>query len=385
MVQFSGRINSKLRGFNDSIFAVMSTLAKEENAINLSQGFPDFNCPAELIELVNKYMKEGRNQYAPMPGYIGLKEKIAEKIEKLYSTKYNPETEIVITAGATQALYTAISSVVKEGDEVILFEPAYDSYLPAILMNKGVPKYVKMEPPEYKIDWELVKRLLNSKTKMIIINTPHNPTGSILNVQDLLKLDKIINDRDIVVLSDEVYEHIIFDNYEHQSICRFPSLVNKSFVVSSFGKVYHTTGWKMGYVLAPEKLLKEFKKVFQFLMFAAPTPLQYAYADFLDNEKHYLELGDFYQKKRDLFMEGIKSSRFEIIPSSGTYFQCLDYSKITEENDRDFAKRLTKESKIASIPVSSFYHKKDDEKILRFCFAKEEKTLEKAIEILCKI
>jgi len=385
MVKLQGNLSSKLHGISESIFATMSRLANEENAINLSQGFPDFNCPKELIALVNKYMKEGHNQYAPMPGYIGLKERIVEKVENLYGAKYDADKEVIITAGATQAIYTAITAIIKEKDEVIIFEPAYDSYVPSILLSKGVPKYVTLNAPDYKINWDDVKRLISFKTKMIILNTPHNPTGSVLNDQDMKELEKLVANRDIIILSDEVYEHIIFDGMKHESISKYPSLIDKSFVISSFGKTYHTTGWKMGYVLAPENLMKEFKKVFQFLMFAAITPIQYAYADFMSNESHYLELNDFYQKKRDLFVKGLEGSRFEIIPCHGTYFQCLSYKGISEEADVDYAKTLTINSKVASVPISVFYHDKIDHKVLRFCFAKSADTIKKATDILCKI
>ena len=385
MVKLQGNLSSKLHGISESIFATMSRLANEENAINLSQGFPDFNCPKELIALVNKYMKEGHNQYAPMPGYIGLKERIVEKVENLYGAKYDADKEVIITAGATQAIYTAITAIIKEKDEVIIFEPAYDSYVPSILLSKGVPKYVTLNAPDYKINWDEVKRLISFKTKMIILNTPHNPTGSVLNDQDMKELEKLVANRDIIILSDEVYEHIIFDGMKHESISKYPSLIDKSFVISSFGKTYHTTGWKMGYVLAPENLMKEFKKVFQFLMFAAITPIQYAYADFMSNESHYLELNDFYQKKRDLFVKGLEGSRFEIIPCHGTYFQCLSYKGISEEADVDYAKTLTINSKVASVPISVFYHDKIDHKVLRFCFAKSADTIKKATDILCKI
>jgi methionine aminotransferase len=385
MVKLQGNLSSKLHGISESIFATMSRLANEEKAINLSQGFPDFNCPKELISLVNKYMKAGHNQYAPMPGYIKLKERIAEKVEKLYGAAYNADTEVVITAGATQAIYTVITSIVKEKDEVIVFEPAYDSYVPSILLSKGVPKYVTLNAPDYKINWDDVKRLISFKTKMIILNTPHNPTGSILTEEDMKELEKITANRDIIILSDEVYEHIIFDGYKHQSISKYPNLIDKSFVISSFGKTYHTTGWKMGYVLAPENLMKEFRKVFQFLMFAAITPIQYAYADFMSNEDHFLELNDFYQKKRDIFVNALKDSRFEIIPCHGTYFQCLGYKNIADEGDVEYAKKLTIEHKVASVPISVFYHDKIDHNVLRFCFAKSEDTLKKATDILCKI
>jgi methionine transaminase len=385
MITYQGAISSKLPGITDSIFAVMSKLAQQENALNLSQGFPDFEVPPKLIDLVQKYMKKGYNQYAPMPGYLPLKEKISHKIENLYGASYDPDKEITITAGATQGIYTTITSIIREGDEVIIFEPAYDSYAPSVMLNKGIPKYIKLRYPGYKIDWDQVKKSVSYNTKMIIINSPHNPSASVLSPEDMKELEKIVASRNIIVLSDEVYEHITFDGMKHQSICRYPGLAEKSFAVFSFGKTYHTTGWKMGYVVAPEKLMKEFRKVFQFLMFTTLTPLQYAYCDFLDDEKHYLALNGFYQKKRDVFVDGVKNSKFKIVPSQGTYFQCLNYEDISDEGDVDFARKLTKKHKVASIPLSVFYHDKTDNKILRFCFAKEEETLKKATEILCRI
>lgn len=385
MVTLKGNLASKMPYITDSIFTVISGIANKEKALNLSQGFPDFNVAPKLVELVHKYMKEGKNQYAPMPGYIKLKEKISAKIEKLYGAAYNPDTEITITAGATQGIYTAITSILKEGDETILFEPAYDSYVPSILFNKGVPKHIRLSPPDYRINWDEVKKMITFNTKLIIINSPHNPTATILSHQDMLELEKIVKGRDIIVLSDEVYEHITFDGLSHNSLCRYPGLADRSFVIFSFGKTYHTTGWKMGYVLAPENLTKEFRKVFQYLMFTASTPLQYAYCDMMNDEKYYLSLGDFYQKKRDVFTEGLKKSKFKMIPSAGSYFQCLNYEDISDMNDFNFAIHLINKFKIASIPLSVFYHDKTDYKILRFCFAKSEETLNKAAEILCKI
>lgn len=378
-------LTSKMPGVGTSIFATMSQLATEHNAINLSQGFPDFSISKDLIALVNKYMKQGFNQYAPMPGLINLREAIAEKTYKLYSAQYHPEKEITITAGATQAIFTAISAFIKEGDEVIVFEPAYDSYIPAIKLNGGIALSVELHPPDYKIDWSTVRKMINNRTRMIIINSPHNPTGTILTAQDLTQLENLTKDTDIIVLSDEVYEHIIFDNFEHQSVCRFPNLAERSMVICSFGKTLHATGWKMGYCVAPELLMNEFRKVHQFVVFTCNTPIQYAIAEFIKNEENYLGIGQFFQQKRDFFVNALKKSKFKVIPSSGTYFQLLDYSKITKEPETDFAIRLTKEYKVGSIPVSVFYHKNVDNKVLRFCFAKSETTLEKAAEILCKI
>ena len=385
MPSFSASLHSKLPKVSTTIFSKMSALAAKENALNLSQGFPDFNCSDELVEMVTKAMKDGANQYAPMAGLLSLREKIALKTEELYSEKYDPETEITITAGATQAIFTAIAATVNEGDEVIIFTPAYDCYEPAIDLVGGKTVYVQLSAPEYRINWEEVKKVINQRTKMIIINTPHNPTGSILSGQDLQQLEKLLDKSDILVLSDEVYEHIIFDGYEHQSVARFPKLAERSFIVSSFGKAYHTTGWKIGYCLAPKELMKEFRKTHQYNVFSVHTPSQYAYAEFIDRKQDYLELRNFYQRKRDLFTSMIKDSRFTIYHTAGSYFQLLGYSKLSNEKDTDFAVRLTKEHKIASIPVSVFYNTPVDKQVLRFCFAKSDETLEKAAAILCKI
>jgi len=385
MAHFPNTLTSKLPKVGTTIFAVMSKLANEHNAINLSQGFPDFECSKELISLVNKYMKKGYNQYAPMQGIMPLREVIAAKTEELYSAKYDPETEINITAGATQAIYTSIATLIKEGDEVIVFEPAYDCYVPAIELNGGVPVYTQLKPPNYHVDWDEVQKLITQRTRMIIINTPHNPTGSILTSADMLKLEKLTQGTDIVILSDEVYEHIIFDGYEHQSVARFPKLAERSIIVISFGKTFHATGWKIGYCLAPENLMKEFRKAHQFVVFTCNTPIQYALADFLKKKTNYLNLAGFYQKKRDYFNALIKDSKFKFEPASGSYFQLLNYSDITDEKDTDYAIRLTKKTGVASIPMSVFYHLPVEDKILRFCFAKSEETLEKAAEKLCGI
>lgn len=373
---------SKLPNVGTSIFAIMSKMANDYGAINLSQGFPDFQCNEELVNLVNKYMKKGYNQYAPMQGLITLREGIAEKTEDLYSQKYNPDTEITVTAGATQALYTAITAVVEEGDEVIVFEPAYDSYVPVIELNGGKPVYIQLKAPDFKIDWDQVQKVVTSRTKLIIINSPHNPTGSTLTALDLERLKKIVSGTKIIILSDEVYEHIIFDNLDHQSIARFPKLAERSFIISSFGKTYHNTGWKIGYCVAPAHLMKEFRKVHQFVVFTVNTPIQYAFAEFIKRKEEYINLNSFYQKKRDYFNSLLKGSKFKIKPSNGTYFQLLDYSKIDSLNEVDYAEKLTKEYGIASIPVSVFYHKATENKVLRFCFAKSDETLEQAAEKL---
>lgn len=381
-MNFPNLINSKLPNVGTTIFTVMSKLAAENNAINLSQGFPDFSCNPDLIELVSKYMKAGNNQYAPMAGLIQLREMLAQKTEELYGAQYNPDTEITITAGATQAIYTAITAIIREGDEVIVFEPAYDCYQPAIELNGGKTIYLQLKAPNYSIDWEEVKKMMNHRTKMIIVNTPHNPTGSIMSAADMVMLQKLTKDTDIVIISDEVYEHIIFDGHAHQSVARYPHLAERSFIISSFGKTYHATGWKVGYCVAPQNLMNEFRKVHQFLVFSTNTPIQFALAEFLQQKNQYLELGNFYQKKRDYFISLIKYSRFEFTPSAGTYFQLLNYKKLSSEKDTDYAIRLTKEFKLAAIPISVFYHEGVDNHVLRFCFAKKEETLEKAAAII---
>lgn len=382
MPNFSAALRSKLPRVGTTIFSKMSALAAQEKALNLSQGFPDFDCSPELTKLVSQAMASGANQYAPMPGLLSLREKIAEKTEKIYTAPYNPDTEITITAGATQAIFTAIAATIEEGDEVIIFTPAYDCYEPAIELMGGKTVFIELSTPEYRIDWSQVKKVINQRTKMIIINTPHNPTGSILSSHDLLQLEKTLDNTNILVLSDEVYEHIIFDGYEHQSVARYPKLAERSFIVSSFGKTYHTTGWKIGYCLAPAELMKEFRKAHQYNVFSVHTPSQAAYAQFLELENEYLELRHFYQRKRDLFKSLIASSRFTLYHTAGSYFQLLGYEKISDKSDVDFAIELTQKNKIASIPVSVFYNRQIDNKVLRFCFAKQDDTLQRAAEIL---
>ncbi|MBU1054780.1 MAG: methionine aminotransferase [Proteobacteria bacterium] len=379
------KFKSKLPNIGVTIFTIMTNLANDYNAINLSQGFPDFDTDPKLIDLVHKYMKNGFNQYAPMQGVMLLRERIAEKTLKLYNASYDPTTEITVTSGATEALFAAIIAVVKKGDEVIVFEPAFDSYVPAINLSGGIPKFIKLKPPYYNIDWEEVKNTVSKKTKLIILNSPHNPTGSVLLKEDITALYNIIQKTGIFILSDEVYEHIIFDGLKNESMSKYKELADRSFVISSFGKTYHTTGWKIGYCLAPKALSAEFQKVHQFLTFATNTPIQHAYAEFLENEEAYLGLSCFYQKKRDKFLSLLKNSRFKAIPCKGTYFQMLDYSSISDEPDMDFAKRLTIEQGVASVPPSAFYNQHDDHKMLRFCFAKKDETLEKAAENLCRI
>lgn len=376
---------SKLPQTGTTIFTTMSALANEVGAINLSQGFPDYPCSPELTELVTKAMQVGYNQYAPMPGLLALREQLAAKTEKMYGAVYDPETEITITAGGTQALYTAISTVVHANDEVIIFEPAYDSYAPAIKMMGGVVKSLSLDPPDYRINWDMVKRLITNRTKMIILNSPHNPTATILTKEDIAQLYSIVKGQDIFVLSDEVYEHLIFDGAQHESIARYPELRDQSFIVASLGKTFHVTGWKIGYCIAPAYLTKEFRKIHQFLVFAVNTPMQYAAAEFLKNEENYLNLPDFFQQKRDHFRAGLAGTRFDLLPCYGSYFQSVTYNKITDEKDMDFAIRLTKEFGVASIPVSVFYSKGTDHHVLRFCFAKTQETLDKAVDRLLKV
>lgn len=375
-------IQSKLPGVSTTIFSVMSKLAAEHNAINLSQGFPDYTCDPVLTDLVNKAMKDGFNQYAPMPGNNLLKQTIAEKVETLYNIKYNPDTEITVTAGGTQAIFTALAAIINPGDEVIIFEPAYDSYAPTIKLLGGLVKTYELDPPNYTIDWEMVKKLFTSSTRMIILNSPHNPTGSILSTDDMKSLIKLINGTDILILSDEVYEHLIYDGQKHQSVMLFPELRERSFVIASFGKLLHATGWKLGYCLAPEVLTKEFRKVHQFNVFSVNSPMQQAIATYLQKPQHYLGIGKFFQEKRDYFRKLLASSRLQLLPCNGSYFQCVSYSNISDEKDVDFSMRLIKEFGVATIPVSAFYQKSTDHKIIRFCFAKENATLASAAEKL---
>ncbi len=376
---------SKLPTVGTTIFTVMGALAKKHNAINLSQGFPDFKMDQQLIDLVSKAMHTGYNQYAPMQGSFELREAIAKKFDLLYNSTYHPETEITITAGATQAIFSIISAFIKPNDEVVVFRPAYDCYDPAIELNGGKTVSIGLESPSFKVDWNAVKSQINNRTKMIIINTPQNPIGTVFSESDMLQLQGITKGTDIIILSDEVYEHIVFDGEKHQSACLFPELKSRSFVVASFGKTFHNTGWRTGYCCAPKELMDEFRKVHQFNVFCVNHPTQKALSQYLENENHYLELSDFYQEKRDLFLNLIKDSRFKFTPSKGTYFQLLDYSKITKENDVDFAKCLTVENKLASIPISVFYNTKIESKILRFCFAKKNDTLKRAADILNRI
>lgn len=383
--EYPHSISSKLPKVGTTIFTTMSKLAAEENAINLSQGFPDFPIDPALADLANKHMRNGRNQYPPMAGLMPLRERIAEKMARQYNASYDPETEVTITAGATQGIFTAIMAVIKEGEEAIIFTPAYDCYAPAVELAGGKPVYVQLRSGDYAIDWKQVKKVVNRRTRMIIINNPHNPVGSILSNKDLSQLENITRDNDIVVLSDEVYEHIVFDGKEHLSVAKYPNLANRAFAVFSFGKTFHCTGWKMGYVVAPHNLMAEFRKVHQYNVFTANSFLQYALAEYMENAENYNHIHALYQKKRNVFVEALKGSKFHPLHTQGSYFQLLDYSKITDEEDTAFAIRLTKEFKVASIPVSVFYHNPVHDHVLRFCFAKEDETLLKAAELLHKV
>ncbi len=378
-------IQSKLPNAGTTIFTVMSVLAAEHKAINLGQGFPDFNMSEELIALVTEAMKNGHNQYTHMNGYPPLRESIAEKAANLYNASINPETDITITPGGTYALYTALTTILQPGDEVILFEPAYDSYHPAIEANgaKAVP--VELIFPDYKIDWQAVKTKITNRTKAIIINSPHNPTGAVLTKHDIEQLSQLTEGTNIIIISDEVYEHLIFDNLPHQSILKYPDLFQRSFVVFSFGKVYHCTGWKLGYCIAPAHLMKEFRKIHQFNAFTCDTPKQVALAQFLKQEENYLQLGAFLQQKRDYFKELMQGTKFTPLPSHGSYFQLYSYAAISNENEKEFAVRLTKENGVATIPVSAFYKNEVNNKVLRFCFAKKRETVEKAAERLVNL
>ena len=381
---------SKFPKVGTTIFTVMSALAEQHKAINLSQGFPNFNCSEPLQDLVHSYMKNGANQYAPMPGLMRLREVLAQKIEKLYGRATNPDTEITITVGGAQGLFTAMAAFIRPKDEVIVIEPAYDSYVPSIETFGGKVVPYTLAPPQYKIDWDAFEQLVTPKTKMIVINTPHNPTGKILTMQDIARLAKITEGSNIIVLSDEVYEHLIFDGAHHASVLRFPELAERSLSVFSFGKTFHATGWRMGYIVGAEALMREFRKVHQFNVFSANTPIQHAFADFLQDENNYLQLPDFYQTKRDFFLEQMKNSRLRPLVSEGTYFQLFDYSDVSDVDDVAFSRWLTTDIGVAAIPVSVFYSKPKlspkrrvtraqenvfSEKIIRLCFAKTEDTL----------
>ena len=381
----SPSIKSRLPQTETSIFTIMSALASEFGAINLGQGFPDFEMDEQLAELAAKAIGTGYNQYAPMAGWMPLRESIAEKINLLYKNMVSPADEITITPGGSYAIYTAFTTILQPGDEVILFEPAYDSYIPNILVNGAIPVKLKLEFPDYAINWDEVRAAITPKTRAIIINSPNNPTGSILSEADMLTLQSILSGTRIFLISDEVYEHLTFDGLQHNSVLKYPELFARSFVCFSFGKVYNCTGWKLGYCIAPAKLMAEFRKIHQFDAFCCFTPTQVALAEHLKQAASYLSLSTFMQKKRDLFLGNMKNSRFSFLPSSGSYFVCATYEQISSMPAKELAIELTKSIGVATIPVSAFYQNGHDDKVLRFCFAKKDETLEKAAERLCML
>jgi methionine transaminase len=380
-------LQSKLPAVGTTVFSLMSALAAEHGAVNLGQGYPDFDCDPALPALVADAMRAGHNQYPMMTGAPALRQAVADKIAAHYGASYNPASEITITAGATQALTTAILCCVHAGDEVIVIEPAYDSYLPAIALAGGIPVPVAMQLGEqgYSVPWHQVAQAVTARTRLIIINTPHNPTGSVLRAADVEALADIVRGTGMLVLSDEVYEHMVYDGQRHESLCRHPELAARSFVVSSFGKTYHVTGWKIGYVAAPAALSAEFRKVHQYNVFSVNTPMQHGIADYMAKPAPYLELPAFYQRKRDLFRNGLKNSRFTLLPADGTYFQCVRYDAISSRLEAEFAQWLTTEIKVAAIPVSAFYRQARESGIVRFCFAKQDQTLALALERLARL
>lgn len=379
------RVSTKLPKVGTTIFTVMSQLAAKHDAINLSQGFPDFPVDSVLKDLVAEHIQADANQYAPMAGVPALREAIAKKISLTYGREYNSDTEITVTSGATEAIFGAITALISEGDEVVVFTPAYDCYVPAIELSQGKPVYIQLQGPDFKVSWDEVKKVITRRTKLIIVNTPHNPTGTIWSDEDMRELEKLAVGSDALVLSDEVYEHIVFDGAKHCSASRYPELAERSLIVASFGKTFHATGWKVGYIYGPENLMAEFRKVHQFLVFSVSTPFQYALADYLADPAHWENLGSYYQSKRDLFLDAISGSKFKPVKSSGTYFQLLDYSKISQSDEVEFAEELTQKFGVAAIPISVFYHHTLNQKLLRFCFAKGDDTLLKAAEILKNI
>ena len=375
-------LTSKLPSVGTTIFTVMSKLAADVGAINLSQGFPDFDCDPALVDAVARHMREGRNQYAPMQGVPALRQAIAAKYQDLYGVSYDADSEVTVTSGGTEAIFDAVAAVVHPGDEAIVFEPCYDSYVPAVEINGGTAIVIPLRYPNYAVPWDEVRAAITPRTRLVMLNSPHNPTATILSPSDMAELQRVLAGTDILIVSDEVYEHIIFDGVRHESMARYADLRARSFIVGSFGKTYHVTGWKVGYVVAPAALTAEFRKVHQFTTFATITPVQHALAEFVAARRGYPELPAFYQRKRDLFLTLIEGSRWKPLPSRGTYFQLLDYSAITSEADMDFALRLTKDHGVASIPTSAFLYKQQAPPVLRFCFAKKDETLEAAAERL---
>jgi methionine transaminase len=378
-------LQSKLPNVGTTIFTVMSKLAADLGAINLSQGFPDFDCDPALVEAVARHMREGRNQYAPMQGVPVLRQAIAAKYNSLYGSSYDGDTEVTVTSGGTEGIFDAVAAVIRPGDEVIVFEPCYDSYVPSIELNGGKAVVISLRYPDYRFPWDEVRAAITPRTRMIMINTPLNPAAVILDDRDIRELIAIVDGTNLTIVSDEVYEHIVFDGEPHRSMARYPQLRERSFIVGSFGKTYSVTGWKMGYVVAPGQLAAEFRKVHQFTTFSSFTPVQYALADFLGERRGWPELSAFYQRKRDLFLSLLEGSRWKPLPSRGTYFQLLDYSAFSDEKDMDLALRLTREIGVASIPTSAFLYRQPPPPVLRFCFAKKDETLEKACEKLRRL
>lgn len=379
-------LDSKLPNVGTTIFTVMSELARAQGAINLSQGFPDFDAPAPLLDRVQHYLRSGHNQYAPMMGAPTLRQALAGKVQDCYGLAVDPDREVTVTSGATEALFCAIAAVVRAGDEVIVFDPVYDSYEPAITLQNATTVHLPLHAPHYRPDWQRVEEAITPRTRAIMINTPHNPTGAVWSGDDLLCLQRLVIRHGLYVIADEVYEHIVFDGRRHESVCRYPELYARSFVISSLGKTYHVTGWKIGYCVAPPDLTVEFRRIHQYVTFTSITPVQLGLADFLaGHPEHHRDLGAFYQRKRDHFIRLLKGSRFTLTPSGGTYFQLLDYGAITRERDVDLAKRWTAEVGVASIPLSVFYQQPPPQTLLRFCFAKDDSTLEKAAELLCRL
>lgn len=385
MPSYQSTYSSKLPGVGISIFSKMTRLALENQAVNLAQGFPDFNPSSTLIEMVNHAMISGFNQYAPSDGLLSLREAIAKKVSKYYHSEYDPLSEITVTSGATQALFTVFSAFIQEGDEVIIFEPAYDSYAPSIRLQGGIPVHIPLKAPSFDYDWDWVKRSINQRTKMIVVNSPHNPTGKLLTMEDLDALDRLTRNNDIIVVSDEVYEHIVFDQFKHFSLSSHNTLRNKTLVISSFGKTYHTTGWKVGYVCGPAALMAEFRKVHQFTVFSVNTAAQHGYAQFLNQDESANSLSSFYQEKRDFLLQGLAQTPFKVLQPEGSYFLLADYSSISELEDIKFTEWLCKNHQVALVPLSPFYHQNPDLKLVRFCFAKKEQTLEEAINRLSKL
>ena len=379
------QLQSRLPNVGTTIFTVMSALAAEKKAVNLGQGFPDFNCDPRLTQAVADAMNQGLNQYPPMPGVADLRQAVATKIEAMYGHQYRADSEITITAGATQAILTIIMAIVHPGDEVIVLEPCYDSYVPNIELADGVVVRVPLTPGTFRPDFDKIAAAITLKTRAIMVNSPHNPSGMVWTEADMRRLQEVLEPTNVLLISDEVYEHMVFDGQLHQSAARFAQLAERAFIVSSFGKTYHVTGWKMGYVAAPAALTHEFRKVHQFNVFTVNTPVQYAFARFMADPKPYLELPAFYAAKRDLFRAGLKRTRFNMLPSEGTYFQCVDISKVSDLNEADFCQWLTSEIGVAAIPLSAFYGNGFDQRVVRFCFAKKDETLNLALERLSRL